>query len=211
MVRRALLVPADVHRSAGLVAGDLLRDASVDRCVECCAAYRNLGDDVHVDLGDRGLVAAEVARELDAFRPDETELWYAVTHRRAAFVLRDALAERGLACVLRTVAAGAEAAPGVRVLPLVPEPQFRISAGAELLLPAVPPKRLEDALPSPFSPALHLGNRGWLDTLGRSVRPDRIGAWRVLVQAHDSLVQPLLQIYALHAWLLRQRDEQASQ
>lgn len=208
MVRRAVLVPAALHRSAGLVARDLLHEGVVARA----RGLRAAGAGVWFDAGDTGEPAALVAARLANFAPDDIELVIPATHARAGEVLADAISVQGL-CARRTVVAAVDVVATVdcAVLPRCPDRAWLAACDGRLpwaLAPVAPAEGVAGR-GSPLPPALHLGDDVWLDLITAWLhrhRPCALAEWLCLLHAHDSTVDPVEAVYAgLH---LRDRNSE---
>ncbi|MCA8977977.1 MAG: hypothetical protein KDC98_24845 [Planctomycetes bacterium] len=212
MVRRAVLVPPDLHQTAGLVTRDLLREGTVEQARALWRRWLADGDETWCDLGDRGELAIDVTRRLTDFAPEHIELFVPRTHARAGSILRRTLAAAGAVPVVTTI----EAAPGPAfdgkapsLVPPRPDQEWLsgLDSNSGFTLGERAPATVEDRLASPLPPALHPHAEGWLDQLTawlRRHRPACLAEWRCLLHAHDAHVNPVEAIYAgLH---LRERN-----
>ncbi|MBK8977782.1 MAG: hypothetical protein IPM29_17885 [Planctomycetes bacterium] len=196
--RVALLLPADVHATAGLFARDLELESW--RTAVRALARSAQGMPALFDLGDRGRTAAETACWLRDQGVERALLGTPRSHTQAAHVLREALRLSGIRTEELVVAG--PTADGR--LDLYAE---RDSGATTLALPAcgspLPPA------PSPFHPAL-------LDPLGGGLPawtayvarywPTRRAEWERLSIEHCSGVQPRLQMYAGRSLRDRNRE-----
>lgn len=203
MVTRAVLVPPDLHLSAGVVVRDRLREG----CIAQAQRLRVAG--AWVDLGDRGETAQQTALRVREAGVGAVELLVPATHRRAARLLRDALLQIGLD-VTETLVDRVEAGVAEELwFPRMPDSGWFAQWQPLMTLGYGPqaPERVADERASPFSPAVHLGDDDWLDALTARVailQPRAVAEWTTLRHAHDACVHPLEAIYAgLH---LRERN-----
>lgn len=199
MVRRAVLVPAALHRSAGLVARDLLHEATLRR-----ARARHdeaPADERWFDDGRSGQTAAQVARRVAAFAPDEVELLVAGTHARAGEVLAAALRQVTAHVAVTFVDTDGDYLPDPAQVPLSPDPAWLATRrdAAPWALPPRTPRSLDLGRASPLPPALHAADASWLARLCRWItehRPHALAEWRCLLHAHDAGVDPVEAVYA---------------
>lgn len=211
-MRLAVLVPPDLHQSAGLVRRDLLRESVLTMAQHRLTTAADAGAATWIDVGARGEVATKVVQRALAWVPDRIELWVPATHVRTARRLADAFAAAARPVLTEVVARSEEArplGPEEVVVPLHPDSRWlkELAPSAVWCLPAVAPAVVAEGVPSPFSPALHHGDGCWLAELTEWVamhRPYGLPDWRCLLHAHAAHTEPIAAIYAgLH---LRERN-----